>query len=309
VNQIEDSQKSDLDLDRKARRVLSDLTVIIPSVGRPLLLRCLQAISSGNRLPGQIIVIDQGDNPEVADWIRNIKDMGIDIFHLLSKERSPASARNRGIEQVQTPFVAAIDDDCLPDWDWLEKMEMQLRENPEVIVTGHVAPAGDGSPPTIATSEVKSLIHRPSLRYHSPLTSGNMGFALNTAQRIGPFDENLFTAEDNDWAYRALRAGIPILYAPGIIVHHYHWRDQDQMAKTHREYALGQGAFYGKHLRRGDLSMLVRIAISLFRNFRLFIRGILESDVDKRMNASVGISRLLKGLVTGFRGLKTLGEQ
>jgi GT2 family glycosyltransferase len=308
LDQTEDSQESTLDLDRKVRRVLNDLTIIIPSVGRPLLQRCLQAISSGNRLPCRIIVIDQGDNPEVAQWIQSIRDMGIEILHLLSEERSPASARNRGIEQVQTRFVVAIDDDCLPNWDWLEKMEMQLHQNPEVIVTGLVAPAGDGSPPTIAISDVLSIIRHPSLRYHSPLTTGNMGFALNTAQRIGRFDENLFTAEDNDWAYRALRAGIPILYDPGVIVHHYHWRDEEQMVKTHREYALGQGAFFGKHLRQGDLSMLVRIALHLFRSVRSFIRSLIEKDQFKR---NIGFPRILwffEGIKLGFRGLETQRE-
>jgi GT2 family glycosyltransferase len=308
LDQIDDSQESALDLDRKVHRVLEDLTIIIPSIGRPLLQRCLQAISSGNRLPCRIIVIDQGDNPEVAHWIQSIRDMGIEIFHLLSKERSPASARNRGIEEVQTRFVVAIDDDCLPNWDWLEKMEMTLHKNPEVIVTGLVAPAGEGSPPTIAISDVQSTICRPSLRYHSPLTTGNMGFALSTAQRIGQFDEKLFTAEDNDWAYRALRAGIPILYDPEIIVHHYHWRDEEQMVKTHREYALGQGAFFGKHLRRGDLSMVVRIALHLFRNVRSIIRNFKEKDQLKRDISLPRILWFFEGIILGVRGEETHRE-
>src|SRR5690242_876708 len=95
----------------ESRRLLDDLTVIIPTVGRPILQRCLQSIASGTVLPARIIVIDQGENPLVAEWVHSLEGMGLETFHLRSPERSPASARNRGIEQVQTRFVAAIDDD------------------------------------------------------------------------------------------------------------------------------------------------------------------------------------------------------
>lgn len=289
------------------RRVLHDLTVIIPTVGRPILRRCLQSIAEGTVLPARIIAVDQGENLEAADWLRNIEATGVEIFHLRSSERSPASARNRGIEQVQTPFVAAIDDDCVAERDWLEKMEMRLHQNPTVIVTGRVEPAGNGIPPTIVTSTVPCLYSRPSIRIHSPLASANMGFALHIAQCIGPFDGDVSPAEDNDWAYRALRAGIPILYAPDIIVYHIHWRDDAQLAAVYRAYAWSQGAFFGKHLRQGDWAMLLRTTIALERGVRSLINGVLHKDYPRRANGYARLTRLLPGLVAGLRGLRSSG--
>ena len=113
----------------------------------------------------------------------------------------------------------------------------------------------------------------------------------------------LYTAEDNDWAYRALRAGIPILYAPEIVVYHVHWRDKTQMAAVYRTYAWSQGAFYGKHLRQGDWSMLLRTAISLFRGVRSLINGVLNNDYDRRANGYARLTLLLPGLIAGLRGL------
>jgi GT2 family glycosyltransferase len=308
VKQIDNSQQGAHEPDKKIGEIIDDLTVIVPTVGRPLLQKCLQAIISGSKLPAHIIVIDQGNNPEVADWIGDLNLLGLKATHLPSSERSPASARNQGIEKVQTRFAASIDDDCLPAKDWLERMEAQLRENPEFIITGILKPAGDGIPPTVSTTTARELTRRPNIRFYNPMESANMGFALSTAQRVGPFDENLYTAEENDWGYRALRADIPILHDPEIIVYHYHWRDDKQMASTYREYASGQGAFFGKHLRQGDLSMIVRISLYVFRSLRSFLKSIVQKDQFKRDNSLPRLARFFEGLVIGFRGHKTLRE-
>ncbi|MCK4791942.1 MAG: glycosyltransferase family 2 protein [Desulfobacteraceae bacterium] len=286
-------------------RVLNDLTIIIPTVGRPILERCLESIARGSVLPTRIIAIDQGENPAVVDWLHSLEAMGLETIHLHSSERSPASARNRGIEQVQTTFVAAIDDDCVAEVDWLEKLEIKLRQNSTAIITGRLEPTGGGIPPTTETSTVPCVYYRPSIRIHSPLNSANMGFALRIAQQIGPFDENLIAAEDNDWGYRALRAGVPIVYAPEVIVYHHHWRDKDQLSATYRTYAWSQGAFYGKHLRRGDWSMALRTAITLIRGVRSLINGMMHNKYDRKVNGYTRITRLIPGLIAGIRDLSS----
>lgn len=288
---------------RKSRLVLDHFTVIIPTVGRPILQRCLQSIASSTVLPARIIAIDQGENPAVADWLRDVEALGVETLHLRSAERSAASARNRGVEQVETSFVAAIDDDCVVEKDWLERMDIQLHQNPTAIVTGRLEPADDGIPPTIVTSRVPRLFRRPSVRNLSPLASANMGFAVLTARHIGVFDESLSAAEENDWAYRALRAGVPILYAPEIVVYHIHWRDKSQLAATYRAYAWSQGTFYGKHLRRGHLSMLLRTAFSLIRGARSLMVGVLKNDYRRRADGFARITHLIPGVVVGLRGL------
>jgi GT2 family glycosyltransferase len=74
---------------------------------------------------------------------------------------------------------------------------------------------------------------------------------MDLVRRIGPFDEHpcLQSAEDNDYGYRALRQGIPIVYDPDIVLLHYHWRDASQRAARYADYARSQGGFYGTHMR------------------------------------------------------------
>ena len=65
----------------------------------------------------------------MADWLSSLNVLGLRTLHLRSMERSAASARNRGIERVESSLVAAIDDDCVVEKDWLEKMESAAPES------------------------------------------------------------------------------------------------------------------------------------------------------------------------------------
>jgi GT2 family glycosyltransferase len=291
------------DKDPVSHPQVDDLTIIIPTLGRPILQRCLQAIATGTKLPACIIVVDQGDNFWVAEWLESLKAKGVNTLHQVSKEKGPAASRNQAIDKVRTPFVAAIDDDCVAEIDWVEKMTIQLHSNPDAIITGRVEPAGDGIAATVVTSRLPRLYRHPSIRFPSPLTTGNMGFSLKTSKIIGNFDTHLFTSEDNDWAYRALRAGISIRYSPDIVVYHNHWRDKSQEIENYDAYAQGLGLFYGKHLRHGDYSMILRTGISIFRGFRDVIQGSLHHDNYRRMNGLSRITHLIPGLFAGLRGM------
>jgi hypothetical protein len=69
---------------------------------------------------------------------------------------------------------------------------------------------------------------------------------------LGLFNEHqalLPAAEDNEWEYRALRAGIPTVYTPEVAVRHMDWRSTEKLAATYRRYTRGQGGFYRLHIR------------------------------------------------------------
>lgn len=282
------------------KRLLRDVTVVIPTVGRPILQRCLESIAAGTVLPARLIAVDQGENPRVSDWLGIVEAVGVGVLHVRSSGRSAASARNQGIGHVHTPFIAAIDDDCIAEKNWLESMWGHLHKNPAVIVTGRLVPAGEGIPPTIVTSTVPCLHTRPSARDLCPLTSANMGFSAGTAERIGRFDEKLRTAEEIDWAYRALRLGVPILYRPEIVVHHVHWRSRRQMNRVYREYAWGLGGFYGKHLRSGDWSMLSRISISLYTAAKKLSEGAVHRRHDSLAESCSTLAFLVPAILAGL---------
>jgi GT2 family glycosyltransferase len=135
------------------------------------------------------------------------------------------------------------------------------------------------------------------------MCGGNMGVALATIQRIGLLDEDpcLRTAEDGEYAYRALRAGIAIVYAPDVTVRHFGWRDSTARATQYRDYARSHAGFFGKYLRRGDWFIALRMIIHVIRALRRWLRGVFTADRDLALNGRAYIMELLPGLVDGWQ--------
>ena len=64
------------------------------------------------------------------------------------------------------------------------------------------------------------------------------------------------------------RLFIRILYRPGPGVVHHAWRTPAQRARLKRDYGVGQGAFYAKHLARADAWIAWRLVRDLVRTAR-----------------------------------------
>jgi GT2 family glycosyltransferase len=286
-----------------ASRIAADITVVVPTVGRPLLQECLGSIAVGQLWPAELIVVDQSCSNQVAEWIAALHAKGMSARHLPSRETGIANGTNRGLEQAQTRFIAVTHDDCRVDPSWLMTLLARLHHSGDVIVTGRVKPLGDGAVPTIITAPDPVVHQRPRLD-GDDLFPPNMAFPRSVLQRIGYLDEHpsLRTAgEDNDWAYRALRAGVPIIYDPAPVVAHVGWQPHSALPSIYRRYARGQGAFYGKHLRSRDLFIARRTARDLARGPWLLFRGLTTANRDLLALAYGEITGLLPGVLAGLR--------
>jgi GT2 family glycosyltransferase len=283
--------------------VATDITIVIPTVGRPLLRDCLRSVAAGQLWPRELIVVDQSCSNEVAEWVAVVRAQGLAARHFPSPETGIANATNRGLEQAHTPLVAVTHDDCLVDPSWLTMLLVRLRETGEAIVTGRVEPTGDGPVPTFITAPELTVHRRPRLD-GDDLFPPNMAFPRSVLRRIGYLDEHpslRLAGEDNDWAYRALRAGICIVYDPAPVVSHVGWQPPSALPAIYRRYAKGQGAFYGKYLRRGDLFIARRAARDLLRCLWLVMRGFMSRNPELRAMGYGEATGLVPGLLAGLR--------
>ena len=283
------------------RLFLEDITIVIPTLGRPILEQSLYWIASGSAWPERLIVVDQGSGSETAGWIEQLQASGFAAQHVHSNQRGRASGVNRGLELLRTPFVAITDDDCFVEAGWLQNMFDCLREHPEAIVTGQVEAAGEDVLFVVA-SPVAAIYSRPRLKFDS-MSGGNMGASRAVIEKVGLFDEDprLRTAEDAEWSYRALRKGVPIIYAPEVRVRHLGWRDPSRRAEQYRDYARSHGGFYGKYIRKGDMFILLRALVHHYRAARRWARGKTSGDADLAMLGKAYFTGLLPGIVAGFR--------
>lgn len=285
------------------RAIASDVTVIVPTMGGPVLQGCLESIVSGTVWPARLVVIDQGRDDAAADWVDALRKQGMAVLHVPAKHAGISAATNRGLEHVRTRYAAVTHDDCRVRFDWLERLAARLGEIGDAILTGRVEPEGEGIVLTVKTADRAAV-------YTSPLLDGdvlfppNMGFAVRLLDRIGWLDEHpsLATAgEDNEWAHRALRADVKIVYDPTVVVSHLARHRPEDLPVLYRRYARGQGAFYGTWLRRGDRFIALRAARDLVRAPWLLVRGLVTRNSALISMARGEIAGLLPGIVAGLR--------
>jgi GT2 family glycosyltransferase len=280
--------------------VLRDVAVLIPTLGRDILEASLAAIAAGTRWPGELILVDQGANPRVETWAAMLTAAGLPVTHLRAPRRGRAAALNRGLERVEARFVLVTDDDCLAEPHWVAAMGARLATSPAAIITGRVE--GGAGVVAVVTSQTPAVHRRPRLRYDA-MSGGNMGAAIEVLRRVGPFDEDpcLATAEDGEFAYRALRAGVEIVYDPTAGVLHLGWRNADERGAQYDSYARSLGAFFGKYVRRGDWFIAVRTCLHLARTAKRWARGVLTRDRELAANGRAYVIGLLPGFRAGWK--------
>ena len=288
--------------------MLDNISIVIPTLGRPILEQCLYWILVGSTWPACLIVVEQGSNTDVADWLERVRHIGIPVKHVLSTQRGRSAGINRGLEQTSTRFVAITDDDCFVEEGWLYNMTTKLREHPDAVITGRVEAAGEDML-VVVTSHTPSVQNRPRLKFDS-MSGGNMGASLEIFRKIGLFEEDpvMATAEDAEWAYRALRKSFSIRYEPNVVLAHFGWRDVGKRVEQYRHYALSHGGFYGKYLRRGDLFILMRALAHLMRAARRWIKGRLRDELDSALIGRAYCMNLLPGILAGIRSKTRPGE-
>ncbi|MDX1437510.1 MAG: glycosyltransferase, partial [Anaerolineales bacterium] len=260
------------------RPIESDVSVVIPTLGRPILEESLYWIASGTAWPQAILVVDQSASSAVAGLMERINELGISGRYIPSSQRGRSAGINRGLEHVETRFVAITDDDCFVEETWLERMAAHLRRHPGGIVTGRVEAAGEDMI-VVVNSPEPAIYRRPRLAFDS-MSGGNMATSMDVFDRVGYFDEHpsLATSEDGEWSYRALRHGAYIVYTPEAGVRHFGWRDEKGRERQYRGYARSHGGFYGKYLRKGDTFIAMRALLHFVRATRRWVRGALSGD-------------------------------
>ena len=288
--------------------LLNDISLIIPTLGRPILEQCLYWILMGSTWPACLIVVEQGSNADVAGWLERVRQIGIPFRHILSTQRGRSAGINRGLEQTRTRFVAITDDDCFVEESWLSNMATKLQQHPQAVITGRVEAAGEDMV-VVVTSPTPSIQNRPRLKFDS-MSGGNMGASLDVFRKVGSFEEDpvVATAEDAEWVYRALRKGVSIRYEPDVVLAHFGWRDTGKRFEQYRDYALSHGGFYGKYLRRGDLFMLARAAGHFGRALRRWVRGSVAGNAELAMLGKAYSLYLLPGIRVGMRSKMRPGK-
>lgn len=270
------------------------VSVVVPTIGRVERLRaCLASLAECRPRAAEVLVVDQSRTATVKDMVASLDRPE---FRAVGCEpRGVAHGTNLGLELARHDIVLVTHDDCTVESTWVGTAWSFMQENRRRIVTGRVLPGGDPDhvPSTIDVPVPRDYAHGVDF---SVLFPNNMALDRTLALELGGFDERIPFAEDNDFCYRWLRAGHPMRYEPSLVVTHHDWRSNSDLETLYVNYAIGQGMFYAKHLRQGDLA----IARHLLRDLYGGGRGILAHIARRRPRWSDWRQGVPRGLPVGL---------
>jgi cellulose synthase/poly-beta-1,6-N-acetylglucosamine synthase-like glycosyltransferase len=171
------------------------VSIVVPTLGRDSLTALLSALGPAP----EILVVD--DRPDKAVRLR-VPD-GVTV--LPGPARGPAAARNVGWQAAKHDWVAFLDDDVVPDPDWLSRLTFDVENAHDDVggVQGNVrVPLPSDRRPTDWERVTAALADGAWI-------TADMAYRRDVLTACGGFDERLPRAfrEDAELAFRVRRSG------------------------------------------------------------------------------------------------------
>ena len=267
------------------------LTVVICTRNRTEGLLMTLASLAGQTDPSfEVLIVDNSSDGDLVRELGDVDGLRLRVVH--EPQPGLSHARNRGLAEVNTEFVAWIDDDEKADAGWIEWL-MRAFTGPAQpdVVAGLMLPAeletqaqvdferyggfnkGRGIEPEHLRAKTAAV---PNSIYPLPNfgAGGNMAFRAELLKSVGGFEPRLGAGtlthggEETRALSRALDAGALILHWPPAITWHYHRRTDAELTKQFYGYSAGLSAFY--------MSLLLTSPRYLWRVVGLVPRGVAD---------------------------------
>lgn len=239
----------------------------------------------------EIIAVDNGSTD---DTVKIILDKGARLEH--AKKRGPAPAKNEGVKRSKGDIIVFIDGDCVPAEDWLSNMIRGFK-NPEIgCVAGEIMSSNKEVLSRLEEFLINKghLLQKEHVEHHFMpyAAAANAAYKRHVMDKIGLFDENLFSGEDADFSWRMqLFTNYKVTYMPEAVVYHPHESSLKNLFKQKRRHAYGSVMTYKKYkpYRQDEVKPLRRTYWeyhSIIRRwFTFFLNAITRTDQNSTGNA------------------------
>ena len=222
--------------------------VVVTWNGRARLGKSLPAVVGQRGVRHEVILVDNGSTDGTAAWVR-VEYPSVRLVEL-SQNTGFAAGNNRGFEAARAPLIATINNDAIPDPDWLASLvsaasahpdagmfasRMVYLHDPEVVDSAGISM----DPLGIAWNRSAGTRLRED-DADGEVFGASAGAALYRRELIeatGGFDERFFAyLEDVDLAWRARWLGWKARYVTAARVRHAHsatWADDSPLKTYH----------------------------------------------------------------------------
>jgi len=207
-----------------------DVSVIIPTFNEEeSITRLLTALEAQTVAPSEIVVADGGSTDRTRELVRAFSARSrVPVTLIEVEEGLPGRNRNAALARASHEWAACIDAGTVPNPDWLEKLvAASARDLSALVVYGQYEPRIDSF-----FTRCSAILYVPPPG-QAVRSTASMLMHRRAWEAVGPFREDLRSAEDLLF-FRALDAmHVPSTHAPDAIVH---WELRRNAADTFRKF-------------------------------------------------------------------------
>lgn len=222
-----------------------DFSVIVSTYNRSQNLPdCASALADQSGLEGvdwEVVVVDNNSSDDTAEVVRELAETHpIAIRYAFEREQGLSCARNRGIADSSSRYLAFIDDDIRVERQWLSAMVDGFREQRCDAVGGRILVESGHDIPDWIQPEMLGFLGQRDLSDQGFFMDGvktfpfggNMALSRKIIEKVGLFDtrmgrkgegrsrEELFKGEETDYFRRVAAVGGTMYYEPRAAVRH-----------------------------------------------------------------------------------------
>ncbi len=205
--------------------------------------KCLESLKKHAKGIGEIIVVDNGSMPDMAEYLS-----GIDYIRVISNKENLgcAAAWNQGLDATDSNWVLFLNNDVLLTPGWLEGM-LEFAQEKQIDI---VSPAiREGACNYDLEAYSKEFVGRMKNHARIGVADGICFLVRRTVfERVGRFDENFRIGqfEDVDFFRRAAMAGFRLGITGRSIIHHFGSVTQNHIRTVEKttSYAAANRAYY-----------------------------------------------------------------
>lgn len=220
-----------------SQEILPELTVVIPTLGRDMLIRTLESLAAAvgfHRL--EVIVAGRVSDADTAAQIREFKERHTNVFHLdIQYEKGDSSRKkNAGAGVARAPLIAFLDDDVVVAPDWPQRIvepfadpNVGLASGPS-LVPDDINRIGRLAGLALSSKAVGYVADRYRQRQDAihpvdwdRIIGCNAIYRREAFMQMGGFPAEYYPGEEMIAAYRTERAGWRLVFAPAAWVKHY----------------------------------------------------------------------------------------
>lgn len=198
------------------------VSVMIPYYNcKEYIVETVQSVLSQSHQNFEIIIVDDGSDPEHADYLREFLADKPAIRYAVQNNQGVAAARNHAARLAGGKYFLFLDSDDLILPDYIEKCVAVLENNPDCKLVYPLAEYFDAQ---------EGLWNLPDYDGLESLLKGNRIpiISMHRAEdfvSLGGFDENLATHEDWDLWIRLLSNGGEVIRIPEVLFRYRKRRD------------------------------------------------------------------------------------